>query len=134
MNLMKRFSLTLLLVLCAVLALAGCRKTAPVQDMSSPIPLVETAPDKEIAAAIIRAGAITGWEIVPTGPGQMLGTIHVRNKHTAEVDITYDQKNYFIKYRSSVNLKYKDGKIHPSYNNWVITLEQNIRREIAKLN
>lgn len=134
MNVLKRFSLVFLLLTCVVLALAGCRKSTPVQNMSSATPLVEPVADREIAAAIVRAGAITGWEIVPAGKGQMIGTIHVRNKHTAEVDITYDQKNYAIKYRSSINLNYKDGKIHPNYNNWVITLDQNIRKEIAKLN
>ena len=132
MHTMKRFSLAILVVLCVVFALAGCRKGAPVQNLSSPVPLMDTVPEKQIAEAIIRAGTVTGWEILPTGKGQMIGTLHVRS-HMAEVDIAYDQKTYKITYRNSVNLEYKDGKIHPSYNKWVATLDQNIRREIARI-
>lgn len=133
MHLMKRFSLVLLVVFCVVLALAGCRKGTPVQNLSSPVPLADKTTDKKIAGAIIRAGALTGWEIVPVAEGQMIGTLHVRS-HMAEVDIAYDQKNYTIKYRNSINLNYKEGKIHPSYNKWVTTLDQNIRKEIARIN
>lgn len=121
------------LLACLLMALPGCRNTAPVQNFTSPMPLVEKEKDKEIAAAIIRAGAITGWEIVPIKPGLMTGTIVVRGKHTAVVDIAYDQKEYSITYRNSSGLKYTDGKIHPNYNNWVTTLDYNIRRELATL-
>jgi hypothetical protein len=118
---------------CLVLALPGCRKTAPVQNFSSPMPLLEKVNDKNIAAAIIRAGAVTGWEIVPVRPGLMSGTLEVRGKHTAVVDIAYDRREYKITYKSSTGLKYDSGKIHPQYNNWVATLDKNIRREIAGL-
>lgn len=133
MNAMKRGFLLLLLATCVVLALAGCRKTVPVQNVSSHVTLMQTAPETDIAEAIIRGGGLTGWEIYPTGQGQMIGKLSVRNKHFIEVDITYDQKTYAIKYRTSTNMNFKDGKIHPNYNKWVATLDQNIRQEINKL-
>lgn len=122
------------LLACLVIALPGCRNGVPIQDFSSPMPLVEAEADKDIAAAIIRAGSVTGWEIVPIRPGVMTGTLVVRGKHTAVVDITYDKDTYKIIYKNSINLRHtSDGKIHPNYNKWVATLDQNIRRELARL-
>jgi hypothetical protein len=121
------------LLACLLIALPGCRKLAPVQNFSSPMPLVQKENDKNIASAIIRAGAMTGWEIVPVRPGLMTGTLAVRGKHTAVVDIAYDKQEYKITYRSSSGLKYDNGRIHPQYNKWVTTLDNNIRREIAGL-
>ena len=121
-----------LILACSVLALAGCRKGVPVQTQSSPMPLMEQISDKQIAEAIIRAGAVTNWEITPAGPGEMVGTLHIR-AHMAQVTIKYTNKNYQITYKSSSNLNYKDGEIHPNYNKWVMTLDNNIRRELAAL-
>ena len=121
-----------LILVCSVLALAGCRKGVPIQNQSSPMPLMEKVSDKEVAEAIIRAGAVTAWEIVPSGPGEMVGTLHIRS-HMAQVAIKYTNKNYQITYKSSSNLNYKDGEIHPNYNKWVMTLDNNIRRELASL-
>lgn len=127
------FPLVLLLA-CLVILLPGCRKGVPIQDFSSPMPLVEKQPDRAVAAAIIRGGAMTGWEITPVRPGIMTGTLVVRGKHTAVVEITYDKTQYSIKYKNSINLEQTaDGKIHPNYNKWVATLDANIRRELANL-
>lgn len=134
MSKMKRALPLILLLSCLVILLPGCRNGVPIQDFSSPMPLVEKEPDKTIAAAIIRAGARTGWEITPIRPGVMSGSLVVRGKHTAMVEITYNKNEYSIKYKNSVNLEHRsDGRIHPNYNKWVSTLNNNIRHELAGL-
>lgn len=121
-----------LILACAVLMLAGCNKRVPVQNQVTPIPILENVSDKEIESAIIRAGAVTGWNIVPSGERTLIGTLNLRG-HQAVVVITYDKKNYRITYKSSLNLKYDGATIHRNYNNWVIRLDDNIRRHIAEL-
>lgn len=120
------------LFVCLTVILPGCR-TVPVQNFSSPVPAIEKNTDKEITAAIIRAGAITGWDIIPVKPGLMTGTFVFKNKHRAVVDITYNEKEYAIAYRGSRNLKYADGKIHKQYNIWATELDSNIRQELINL-
>ncbi|MDR2075918.1 MAG: hypothetical protein LBP61_03150 [Desulfovibrio sp.] len=133
---MRRKNLFLigLFALFSALLMAGCAKKVPPLNFASPMPLVKKAATKDIEAAIIRAGAITNWAIVPAGPGVMTGTLHVRGKHTAIVEIAYDQKEFRITYKDSANLDYGNGKIHRNYNRWVATLEKNIRQELALLN
>ena len=122
------------ILVCALAALIGCRKTVPVENAGSSMPITATAANKaKIADAIIRAGVATNWRITPEGDGKMTGTLNTRT-HTAVVTITYDDASYRIDYKDSVNLKYKDGNIHPNYNKWVGTLDKNIRAEIAQLN
>jgi 1-acyl-sn-glycerol-3-phosphate acyltransferase len=120
-------------LICAVLAVTGCRKSVPIVNHSSPIPLVQNVSDKQIAEAIIRAGAKTGWEITPTKDKTLFGTLHVRGKHRADVIISYNEKTYSITYKDSDNLDYEGGNIHPNYNKWVSTLDANIRNELAAL-
>lgn len=129
----KHLFLPLLILLCVVLATAGCRKTNFIQNQSSPIPKLEKQPtDKQIEAAIIRAGAKTNWEIIPTGHRTMIGTLNMR-AHQAVVTITFDENTYKITYKSSANLNAEDGKIHRNYNKWVVKLDSNIRTELATL-
>jgi hypothetical protein len=127
--------LVVALLACLLVLLPGCRKGVAVQNFSSPMPLVQKQSDKEITAAIIRAGAVTNWEITPVRPGLLAGSLTVRGKHTVVVDIAYTQSDYKITYRSSTNMEYTpEGMIHPNYNKWVATLDANIRRELSKLN
>lgn len=128
----RRATLLAILALSILIALPGCRTF--VQNVTSPMPLVTQATDKEIEGAIIRAGARTGWEIVPERPGLMTGTILVRGKHSVVVEIAYTQTDYTISYKSSVNMEYKNGKIHGNYATWVANLDKNIRIELASLN
>jgi hypothetical protein len=128
----SRLFLSVAVMALMVLGLAGCRKTIAVQNQSSPMPVLTQVSDKDIGQAIIRGGARTNWEIVPAGARTMIGTLNVRS-HQAVVTITYDKTNYRIQYKSSVNLQYEDGKIHPNYNNWVSLLDNNIRQELAAL-
>jgi hypothetical protein len=127
--------LVVALLACLLMLLPGCRKGVPVQNFSSPMPLMQKQSDKEITSAIIRAGAVTNWEIAPIRPGLLSGTLTVRGKHTIVVDIAYTASDYKITYRNSNNMEYTpEGNIHPNYNKWVATLDANIRRELSRLN
>jgi len=73
----------------------------------------------DVSKAIHRAGAALGWHIQDTGPGHIVGTLHLRD-HVAVVDIAYDTKSHSIKYKDSGNLQYNADKreIHKNYNGW----------------
>lgn len=58
-------------------------------------------------------------------------TINLR-KHSATVDIQWDQSSYLITYKDSQNLKFKDAKIHGNYNVWVRNLNLDIQRSLAQ--
>jgi hypothetical protein len=123
-----------LIVACMFLSLTACRKRVEIMNAGGQITTTQAVSDKEIAAAIIRAGETSKWEIVSVGPGELLGTLNVR-RHMAQVTIKYSRSDYRILYKDSLNLKaQEDGTIHPQYNNWIATLNRNIRTQLATLN
>lgn len=136
---MKRgLFLPLLVVLLAGLALAGCRKGAPINDVNNSFPAsASKVTAAKVEDAIIRGGADLGWKITKVRPGEMEGSILVRGKHSVQVTIPYDVANrtYGIKYKSSSNLDYKaeDRTIHPNYNSWVQRLDRAIGNEISRI-
>ncbi|MDR1777927.1 MAG: hypothetical protein LBR31_08900 [Desulfovibrio sp.] len=133
MGISKRLLPLCFIFICTFVMLVGCRKTVPVENINSPMPMAAQSVNKaKIADAIIQGGMVTGWQITPTSDGIMTGILHIRN-HTAVVAITYDDKSYRIDYKDSVNLKYKDGNIHPYYNGWVHNLDKNIRARLDSI-
>ena len=136
---MKRgLFLPILVLLLAGLALAGCRKGAPINDLSHTFPPTSgqfTA--AKVEDAIIRAGTDLGWQITRVGPGEMEGAILVRGKHRVQVSIPYDvtNKTYAIKYKSSSNMEYnaENRTIHPNYNSWIQRLDTAIANEISRI-
>lgn len=88
--------------------------------------------DAQIVKAIQQGGATRGWIVKKVDAGHLEATIYVRS-HMAKVDITYDAAAYAIRYNSSENLGYKDGKIHRNYNKWVQNLNMDIQRALAML-
>lgn len=125
------------LVLIAVVGLlAGCR-TAPiynVTDATVASPEGKSLTSDDVKKAIMAAGAGLGWDMKPTEPGHIVGTLHIRS-HAAVVDIPYSEKSYSILYKSSSNLKYdaSDGSIHSNYNGWIQNLDNAIKAKLATL-
>jgi len=77
------------------------------------------------------------WTIENKTPNALVAKIVVRNKHTAFVNISYNQKKISVKYKDSRNLKYEKinsrvGKIHPNYLTWVNYLVQKIKFSTEK--
>lgn len=127
---MQRFLRAIVVLL--VVVVAGCRSD-PIYNADDIIltpPAGATLAD--IQKAILRAGATRGWVMQAEAPGQMVGTLRVRS-HVAVVDIRYSRERCSIRYRSSENLNYDDGDIHPNYNSWVRNLEADIQREVTLL-
>lgn len=94
------------------------------------------------------------WDLKEVAPGQLVGTLDVRGKHTVMVSITFSPTAYSVTYKDSVNMHYGPAaemerdpsspilirakptgqfEIHPYYNRWVKALVNNIRLEIKKL-
>ena len=114
--------------LLAGTALAGCARTAPVQDGGGEFLVRATLPQR--ADQIRAAGASLGWRIESEGPGVMRGTLLLRS-HQAVVQIPYDTQRFAIHYVSSTNLDYENGLIHRNYNGWVQNLQNTIIRQSA---
>jgi hypothetical protein len=128
------------LALIAVFAIAGCR-AAPMYSPSElafvnpPTTVQKVLTLEDYKNAIIRGGSKRGWTFQEEAPGHLIGSVAVRNKHSATVDILFDTKNFTISYKSSLNLNYyaKRKEIHPKYNTWVRFLQDDIQAEITQL-
>src|SRR5436190_6010581 len=96
----------------------GCT-TKPIYNVNNaPVATAKQASLADVQAAIQRAGITLGWQMAPTAPGQMVGTLALRG-HVAVVDINYTPKNYSITYKDSQNLNADGTNIHNNYNGWV---------------
>ena len=128
---------TIALILVSVLALAGCRvqpleniNDAPYGASPATAPVQLTMEDYE--KAIIRAGTRRNWVFERIDTGHLVGTVDVRGKHTAVVDVKFTNTNFSITYKSSKNLNHdaSRGEIHPNYNHWVRNLRKDIQAEV----
>jgi hypothetical protein len=128
------------LVLIAAVALAGCR-TAPLYDASDiafnnpPTSVKRVLTQDDYRDAIIRGGAKRNWTFEDAGPGHLVGSVGVRGKHFATVDVVFDTERFSITHKTSTNLNYNGDTrvIHPNYNSWVHLLQDDIQSEITRL-
>jgi hypothetical protein len=135
----RRIALPAMIV--ATLAVAGCRPLSPVNNISnasygdSIYASTNVLSLDDYERAIVRAGSNRGWQFTRVAPGQLRGTVDVRGKHQASVDVTFTTQTYSINYAGSENLKYDaaTNSIHPSYNSWVKLLDGEIQAEIQRL-
>ena len=135
----RRFAIPAILV--ATLAIAGCRPLSPVNNVTnapygdSIYASTNVLSLDDYERAIVRAGSNRGWQFSRVAPGQLRGTVNVRGKHQATVDVTFTTQTYSINYAGSENLKYdaSTNTIHPSYNSWVTLLDGEIKSEIQRL-
>jgi len=107
------------------------------------------APDaslEDIQRWIEASAARQSWSVVRSDPGRAILRLDIRS-HTAIVDVTYDEIDFSIAYRDSINLNYSEkGKtrfvnkrrieipgprIHRNYNRWVRDLASAIRRDVS---
>lgn len=127
----------ILLALAVAVALTACRQPVPIQDHEE-IAIVrydnETLSLEQVQRAILLAGIDQGWDMRPAGKGHVVGTLLVRGKHTAVVDIEYDAKAYSVLYKDSTNLDFRQPRlIHPNYNAWVSTLIRHINSSLQRV-
>jgi hypothetical protein len=127
-------NLKLWLIFFAVLLFAACR-ASPIYNVSGAQVVTGTGKQvslDEVGRAITAAGAALSWQMKTVSPGNIVGTLNLRN-HTAVVDVTYDTRSYSINYKDSVNLDYNGQRIHSNYNGWIQNLDRDIRAQLGKL-
>lgn len=122
------------LLFVAVAMLSGCKRLATIQNHEE-VPVVrydgQSLTLEQIERAIQLAGLNQGWVMKEVTPGHMVGTLEVRGKHRATVDIFFDTEQYTVQYKDSMNLRYvAPSQIHPNYNRWVATLVRYINDSI----
>ncbi|SHN61826.1 hypothetical protein [Desulfovibrio litoralis] len=135
MNLSKStFTLLSVLILLTIMLTTGCRRNAPVMNFtdSSVATLSDNKSLEKVGKAIVAGASGLGWQTSKTTPGVITATLYIRN-HVAVVEIPYTAHSFSIVYKSSTNLQYKDGTIHPQYNNWVRNLHNAIMSEMARI-
>lgn len=109
-------------------ALAGCARTAPIEQVNAIVSAGHT--EAQVKDAIIKAGAQRQWIMSDTGPGVIKGKLQNRD-HVADIKINYSATSYSIVYVSSINLMAANGKIHRNYNRWVHNLDKDIQVTLA---
>ncbi|WP_127960187.1 hypothetical protein [Serratia microhaemolytica] len=117
--------------LCAVLVvaagLAGCARTAPIENIKTPVSTGHTS--EQVKQAIFSAGARYKWVMTETKPGVIHGRQQTR-AHSVDVTIPYSATGYAITYDNSFNLRAANGKIHKNYNRWVRNLNKEIQLKL----
>ena len=127
----------LLFVSALLIASCASRNNPMVNVVDAPLEAPQSATMDMITNAILGSGVDRGWKTRVLQPGLIRGKIVVNNKHTVEVDITYDETDFSINHVSSINMNYnlRDGVpyIHPKYNRWVSILEDDIQEQMQRL-
>ena len=108
--------------------LAGCARTVPIPNISTPVAQNHTV--AEVRTAILRAGNKRQWIMNDEAPGVIRGRQQSRG-HVADIRISYSATGYTINYDSSSNLLASDGSIHKNYSRWVTNLDKDIQVELS---
>ena len=111
-----------------VSALAGCARTAPIDQVRSTVSAGHSA--EQVKTAILKAGHQRDWIMSEARPGVIKGRLQARD-HSVEISVPYSATGYAINYESSLNLRAKDGKIHKNYNRWVHNLDHDIQLNLS---
>lgn len=130
---MKR---ALIVLLVALGTLTACARQQPINNVDdAAIARYDGAEMsiEDVGHAIAIAGSRLGWQMKRIEPGEIKGTLNVR-EHRAVIDISYDTDSYSIDYVDSENLLYTaPDKIHRNYNRWIANLQQEINASVDAL-
>ncbi len=121
---------TVLLTAALLPATAEAARVQPVENIEN-APVPAGLDMQTIRNAIIDGCSTRNWVAQEIEDGYLQCTLQLRS-HTAVVDINYTTEHYSITYANSVDLKYKDGKIHRNYNSWVQNLNGDINNALLK--
>ncbi len=124
---MRRSTSIVLIVAILAIAAAGSTRVHAAEKLLAIHSAIEIdLPLEKIKLAIVRAGAMKGWEITEIVPGYLEGSVHVRS-YVAVIDIRFESTHYTITYNRSENLDFKDGKINKRFNHWIQRLDRDIK-------
>ena len=121
------------LALFTLLTLSACSTSVPIRNFdANPVPQMASGKhDRERSKTnILKECMKLGWTCRSNAEGQILGKLDIR-KHQLRVDITFNEQEYSIDYKDSINLDYNGKKIHRQYINWVTNLMRNIDAKLA---
>jgi hypothetical protein len=125
---------SLFLGLLALAFLTACIVEAPIQNVhNAPVPSRsgKQLTQKQVAEAIYGGCMDKGWRTKKIGPGHIVATLD-HGKLMAQVDITYDNQDYDIKYKDSRNMRHSGNLIHKRYNGWIHYLDQAILKRMQQ--
>lgn len=125
---MNKLKLPLVFAFALTLTIIGCRSNPVYNVQGAPITIAGKHSSKDIEKSVIRAGAVLGWRFKTIKKGHMEGTLTLR-KHVAVIDLTFNDKEYNITYKSSQNLDYDGTNIHGNYNGWIQNLDRSIQAQ-----
>ncbi|MCF3281496.1 hypothetical protein L1Z99_23930 [Escherichia coli] len=109
-------------------ALAGCARTAPIDQVHSTVSAGHT--QEQAKKAILKAGVERKWIMSESGQGIIKARQQSRD-HSAEIRINYTASSYDINYENSQNLQASGGQIHKNYNRWVRNLDKDIQLNLS---
>jgi hypothetical protein len=94
-----------------------------------------TAPITTIEAAVDGGLLDKGWTIEKKEPGRTTASIRVREKHFAQVAVTYDTRSYAINLLRTEGLDQNDkrGTIHSAYGRWSRNLVAGINARLLRI-
>lgn len=115
-------------VFAVIGVLAGCARTAPIEQIDSTLSSNYTK--AQVKKAILKAGLQRDW-IMTEESNSVIKAKYKNRDHSVDVRIPYSAKGYSINYVDSYNLKAADGKIHRNYNRWVRNLDKDIQVNLS---
>lgn len=92
----------------------------------------QNANNRNPAEVIETALNRRGYRITARSPGSIEAFYAARDVR-ADLTVTYTDSTYSITYRSSENMNFANGRIHPNYNRWVNNLDHDFQAEFAAL-
>lgn len=128
---LSRISIKFLFAIAAVAVLSGCLRQQPVYNVTEkpfPTNVATKLSLDEIYQAISVAGIgrQDSWTFERQSNNVAIGTINVRNKHTAKVRVPFSNEKFSILYESSTGLLFDGSQIHRNYNKWIGHLAEDI--------
>lgn len=131
---MKKLIKLIFVAAIGLFVLTGCRTAAVYNVPNSPVEAAKKVSDEKVYDAIKTAGTSLGWIVKKVKPGVAEARLNIR-KHMALVEIRYNNKNYSINYKNSMNLNYdsQKGTIHSNYNGWVQNLDNAIQVQLSAM-
>lgn len=108
-------------------ALAGCARTAPIDQVHSTVSAGHTGNKWKSDSESWRW---TQMDYVEAGQGIIKARQQSRD-HSAEIRINYTASSYDINYENSQNLQASGGQIHKNYNRWVRNLDKDIQLNLS---
>lgn len=111
-----------------VFILTGCASRQPIITINTSAPAGMSY--EQVENAILKSYAPKrGWILTKESDNLISGRIF-KSTHSAEVKIPFTESGYSIKYASSQGLNQKNGRIHSTYNRWVMRLDQDIQARL----